>query len=235
MTRHPSRLFIHKYFPPLNKHERGRIYFFLGFGGTITAYSPVILRLCKNGFSVVAFRFSVRGIMNLRIDTLPIAIQDICETVADYESKRTDKLQTISFGNSMGSVFAWHAAQRTKSVDKVVANTGYALISKMTYEWPKNKKWLKELERDGHTQGTFHKAIEDSEPITHFEKLKGKKVLLLMNRNDNVINFEHAQIFKDALDRYNIDYKYVETHDKTHGRTVAKNLLGTKILDFLKN
>jgi esterase/lipase len=235
MTRHPSRLFTHTYFPSLNKREHGRIYFFLGFGGTTTMYSPIILRLRKNGFSVVVFRFSVRKIMDLRIDTLPVSIHDICETVADYETKRTDKLQTISFGNSMGSVFAWHIAQRIRSIDKVVANTGYALISKMTFEWPKNKKWLEELSRDGHTPETLHKAIIDSEPITHFDKLKGKKVLLFMSRNDNVIDFAHAQIFKDALEHNGIEYTYVETENKTHGLVVAKNLVGKKVIDFLKS
>lgn len=235
MVRYSSRLFTHTYFPSLGRREKGRIYFFLGFGGTITMYWPVILRLRKNGFSVIAFRFSVRQIMDLRIDTLPIGIDDICKIVVEYEAKRTDNLQTISFGNSMGSVFAWHVAQRVPGIDKVIANTGYALISKMTFEWPKNKKWLKELSQQGHTAETLHKAIADSEPITHFDKLKGKRVLLFMSRNDNVISFEHAQLFKDALERNGIKYTYVETNDKTHGLVVAKNLASKKVIDFLKS
>lgn len=234
MPRHPSKLFNHKYFPALKKPGAGRIYLFLGFGGTISAYSPAILRLCRNGFSVVVFRFSVRGVLGFTVENLPIAIDDICKTVQAYEAKRTDNLQTISFGNSMGSVFAWHTAQRVKSVDKVVANTGYALISKMTFEW-KRSSWREQLIKDGYTQKTFYEAIRECEPITHFDKLKGKRVLLLMNRNDNVINFEHAQIFKEALERHNINYTYIETQDKTHGRTIAKNLFSKKLLDFLNN
>lgn len=233
MPRHPTKLFRYKHFPALKKPVRGRIYLFMGFGGLTATYSPAILRLCNNGFSVVAFSFSVRGVLGFTIENLPVAINDICKTVETYEAKRTDSLQTISFGNSMGSVFAWHTAQRVKSIDKVVANTGYALISKMIFEYKQDQTWYKQLVKDGYDEQSFHKAILDCEPITHFDKLKGKKILLFMNRNDNVISFSHAKLFKDALEQNNITYTFVESHDKTHGRTITKNLFSKQLIEFL--
>lgn len=233
MARHPSKFFRHTYFPALQKPERGRVYLFLGFGGKTAVYSPAILRLCRHGFSVVAISFHTRMSSEERIATLPKRIDAVCQTVAAYEARRKTKTQAIAFGNSMGSVYAWHVAQRIPSIDKVVANTAYALISKMIFEW--KGSWYNNLIRDGYTQETFHQAIADIEPIAHFDKLKGKRVLLCMNRDDPVINFEHAQLFKDALEKYGIEYEYLENRRVSHAGAVVRNIMSKRVLDFLKS
>lgn len=229
-----SEFFRNSFFHSYSKIEKGRIYLFCGLGGTTAQYLPAITKLRKNGFSVVVIRFRTKAMLGLTVENLPQSIDDVCMLVATYENQRTTDTPAIVIGNSMGSVFAWHAAKRVPSISKVIINTGYALISKHIFEDKIGQHWRKKLEKDGIDQKMFNELISESEPIANFDKLKGKEVLLFMNRDDNIISFEHAKTFKDALDEHDIVYKYVENSKTRHGTAIMKNLLGKQLLEFIK-
>lgn len=229
-----SEFFRSSSFRSYKKVEEGRIYIFCGFGATIASYLPAIIRLQKNGFSVVVLRFRTKAMLGLTVDSLPKSIEDVCGVVALYEKQRASSAPAIVIGNSMGSVFAWHVAKQIPTIRKVVINTGYALISKHIFEDKIGLHWRKKLQQDGIDQAMFHKLISDSEPIANFDKLRGREVLLFMNRDDNVISFEHAELFKAALEAHEIHFTYIENSKSRHGTAIIKNLLGTPLLSFIK-
>ena len=121
--------FTFKEFSAHGKIENGRIYLFCGFASPIAVYRPAIRRFRKNGYSVVAFSFKTKSIIGLTVQSLPKIIDGVCSAVAQLEETRKGGPNAIVIGNSMGCVFAWHAAKRIRTINKVVANSAYALIS----------------------------------------------------------------------------------------------------------
>ena len=103
------------------------------------------------------------------------------------------------------------------------------------FESPIGRHWRGPLQKDDIDEETFHKLIRASEPITDFHLLKGKRVLLFMNRDDKVIDISHAALFKDALEANHINYTYVENKKLRHGTAILKNLQSKTILDFIKS
>jgi len=220
-------------FKSLQKQEKGIVYFFSGFGSPLAYYLPAIRRFRKQGYTVACFSFKTKAVLGLSVQTLPVSIKEVVDTVSAKQQARGNNLPVIAIGNSMGSVFAWHVAKKVPSISKVVINTGYALISKHIFEDKIGQHWRKKLLQEGIDQAKFHKLISESEPIANIEMVKGKQVLLFMNKDDNVISFEHSKIFRDAMDQHKIDYKYVQNSKMRHGTTIIKNLMGKEIISFI--
>ncbi len=214
--------------------ERGRIYLFAGLASPLIFYLPAIRKFRKAGFSVVVFTFRTRAMYSLSHIDIPKAVDELCDTVALLEKSADTSLPAIALGNSMGSAFAWHAASRVQSIDRVVANTGYAVISRHVFEDKSGSHWRKKLLRDGIDEAAYHKLINKYEPAAVFDKLRGKKVLLFMNRDDKVIGFSQAALFKQALEKNKINYEYIENHGMGHVAAIWHNLMSRKLLDFLK-
>lgn len=212
----------------------GHIHLLCGFNSPRAFYLPAIRKYRKAGFDVILYRFHTKAIRELDAMSLPDAIEELCTIVASNEKEFSSNLQGIVLGNSMGSVFAWHAASRIDSIEKIVANTGYALISKHIYEDKIGTHWRKKLIKDGISQNEFHSMISKYEPISVFDKLKDKKVLLCMNRDDNVIGFDQAALFLESLKMNNINYTYIENHSMKHGTAILKNLMSKSLIDFLR-
>ena len=230
-----SKYFKVRQFTALAPEEKGRIYLMCGFAGPLALWWPVVKYLRRQGYSLSVFTFRTRPMSQLSIQTLPKVINDACTAVEQLEKQRKGPRPATVIGSSMGAVFAWHVAKRVKTVDKVVANSAYALISKMILESKVGAVWRRNLKKDNVDAETFRKSIVASEPITDFHLLTGKKILLFMNRDDQVVDFAHAQLFKDALEANGLEYTYIENEGMKHSKGIYHNLKSQALLDFLQS
>jgi len=229
-----SSLFRIRQFKPISRTNAGRIYIFCGLGSPLAYYLPAITRFRKHGFSVVIFKFKTRAILDLSIVNFSEVIKEVVTTVSALEKANESAKTVVAIGNSMGSVFAWHVAAKVPSITKVVANTGYALISKHIFEDRIGLHWRKKLIADGLDEHEFHKQILDSEPTSVMPRVHGKQILIFLNKDDNVISFSNSILYKKVLDEHNIPFEYVENSKIRHGTAIMKNLLSKRLLEFIE-
>lgn len=155
--------------------------------------------------------------------------------VTELEKSYKDERPVIAIGNSMGSVFAWHVTGRVPTISKIVANTGYALISRHIFEDKIGQPWRKKLIADGINLQKFHQEILASEPVSIIPKVRGKEILICLNKDDNVISFSNSILYKKVLEENHIPYQYLENSKMRHGTAIMKNLLSNRMLEFIKS
>jgi dipeptidyl aminopeptidase/acylaminoacyl peptidase len=134
----------------------------------------------------------------------------------------------------MGTLFAIKCTTEFPQINKLVINMTYGSIAENIWTWNFIKSTKARAIKEGYTLKSLDKKLEPISPIPNAPKLKGKRVLLYLSKNDKVLLYEQSLQFKRALDKAGVDYVYVENKHFGHIISGYNNFRKYKVwLDFL--
>ena len=214
------------------------IFFFTAFKTKYWLYYPVIRNLTKAGYYVVVYDINADAILKGEPeDFLNLAdhiVLDVQSQVENFKQAGVKKFST--FGVSMGTLFALRISVDIPDIKKVVANLTYGSFADNVWSWKPASKLKRRLEGAGINKAALENLLTPISPLSMAPKLKGKKLLLYLAKNDKVILFSQSSQFKEALDRAGINYIYHQNNKFGHLISGVINNSRPKIyLDFLKD
>jgi dienelactone hydrolase len=116
------------------------------------------------------------------------AVLDIRRAAAWLASRdEIDPTQLGIFGISLGGITAALAAEQEPRFANVCLMLAGGDIGKVTWESKEVRKVRDNWLAAGHTKDEFHEVVEPIDPITHAEKLRGRRMLMINASKDEVI------------------------------------------------
>jgi esterase/lipase len=212
------------------------VFFFTILHSKIWLYRWPIKKLVQHGFTVVAYDYSGKLVLDGDIEkfiTVTKEIEaDVKKRIADYKEQAYKNF--YCFGSSMGTILAIYCAANIKDLTKVIINTTYGSLAENVWTWRYLKRTKNKIIKNGLTMEKLETLLTEISPIPNAKKLKGKKVLLYLARHDEVLPFSQASKFKKALDEATVTYLYYENRSLKHIPSIIANLLRWKIyINFL--
>ncbi len=214
------------------------VFFFTSLGSKYWLYLPVIYTYVRAGYHVVVYDTSPGIIFDENIFRFLETGEKIARSVQDQVKNMRKKgvKVFVTHGNSMGTLYAVRSAVETPEITKVIINLTYGSLADNIWSWIVMRNIKKRLQRAGITKEQVDEILKPISPIPMAAKLKGKKVLLYLAKNDTLMLYKQSLQFKEALDKAKVDYVYIENPYFGHNTNMIINNFRSKVyLDFLAN
>lgn len=171
------------------KHPRRVVFFFPAGFTKLWQYRWTFRLLNRQGVSVVGFEHKWReAIADFDMDDTVHLVEYINKRVGQKISEHGTALSYTVFGSSFGSVPALYAAKRHDAIDSVILNVPYGTMSNVLWHYKPGRSFLDKLKASGvTTEAKLHKLTQPIETQKDLHKLKNKKVVSFLARNDKIV------------------------------------------------
>ena len=206
---------------------------FTAMGTKIGLYRLFVKLMKAKGYSCLVYDYPLKLLFEPKLQEWEQFYIDI---VADAQERihqlaNADNASFYAYGVSMGTLIANKFARETKEVKHLILNLTYGVVAQNIWTWKGVKKAKAGLMKQGVDQTALRESIKYADPITNASKLKGKKVLLYLTRNDKVLVYDQTKYTKKAFEEAELDLKYVENKYLGHYFSGTKNLLAVNRID----
>jgi len=194
--------------------------------------------LARHGYYCITYTYPVETFSTDFKKTVNDLTEIKNEILHDIEQLKKAGYESFSvFGTSLGTVLATLVANESSEITKVILNTTGADTAISVWSWdnvvPGFKKALLEQNL------TLEKLTHYWRPISprfHMDKLQGKKLLIYLAKNDQIIPYSQGEALIQKCKEYNYNYQVIINNYFNHGLTGIYNLLNLRsYLKFLED
>lgn len=193
------------------KHPTRVCFFYAGFMTKTWNFLSVYRKLNKLGYTVVAYQFPGRPLLNKDndfLDGMRYDVQaDVQKRITAY--KKQGIKEFASFSLSMGSVYNIAIAKHTPDIKRIVVVTIYGSGAKQIWDEAKLKRMKNLYISRGLTMEQLAAKHRDAEAAMDLDKLSGRKVLVYASRTDKTILIENTQLFIDNAKTAGLDIQTI--------------------------
>ncbi|HTE22674.1 MAG TPA: hypothetical protein VK674_06560 [Candidatus Limnocylindria bacterium] len=206
------------------------VFVFTAMGTRLGAYGWFIRSLNKRGYSVVAYDYPARLVLDAEFDSYERLYSDI----KNDAHKRTQSLKpkhVYAYGVSMGTVLAHKLTQDTQAIHHVAMSLPYGDMVTNIMHSPATRKTRKTMQAKGLTVDDLRAAVKFFDPIQNAKGLQDKKVWLHLSRPDRILDYKVTSKTKEAFEANIQDLTYTESKRLGHYGAGIKHMLNVKELD----
>jgi esterase/lipase len=209
------------------------IVIFTAMGTKIGIYRPMVRGLNKRAYSCLIYDYPLDILHKPKLQEWEQFYDDILGDARQrmHQLASGDDAVFYAYGVSMGTLLANKLTRDTPEIKHLILNLTYGDVARNIWTYRGVRRAKKGLMEQGIDEEALRRAVTYADPIVNASKLKGKKVLLYLSRNDRVLVYEQTKFTKQAFEAAELDFKYIEHKYLGHFLAGAVNLIDTKTID----
>lgn len=217
--------------------NRKVVFLMTGWHIRLWMYSLFSRILVKNNFYCITYAYD-SDVFSPDIEKTNTQLKIIRDAVLD-DIKRLKKegySDFSIFGTSLGSMISLMIADKSPEINRIILNTTGIDVVDNVWAWDKvNPVFKNALIAGGITIEKLRKQWREITPANNIDNLRGKKILVYLAENDEIIPYKLGMRLINEFDKKNYDYKLIKNKKLNHFFTGLYNLSNPKVyLDFLK-
>jgi len=206
------------------------VFVFTAMGTRLGAYAWFIRSLNKRGYSVVAYDYPARLVLDAEFDAYERLYEGI-KSDTHIRIKTLKPQQVYAYGVSMGTVLAHRLTQDTSQIHHVALSLSYGDMVTNIMHSPATRKTRRTMQTKGLTVDNLREAVKFFDPIINAKGLRHKKVWLHLSRQDKVLDYRVTSKTKEVFESTIRDFTYTESKRLGHYAAGVKHMLSIKELD----
>lgn len=206
------------------------IFLVASFKTKVWQYRPVIKRLTDMGFSVYAYDYLWKPLLEAYpeewVNFSEKITADIDEKIQFHKQQPDSRFGII--GVSVGSILAMHAAKVQPDIEKTLLVTVYGSSARQVWEHPSLLKMRAKFENSNLTERQAFDVFGHLEPTYKLDLLGKRSLLVFASVDDKVIRFSNTRLLIDEAEKQSIDITVYLIDTKRHSMAIVKAFRNTK-------